>query len=110
MSASQITVGDPSADRAEVELLLEMGCSSVLMVPLFARGEPIGLLEAFSEDHQPFSRQRIGIARTIAHQLAIMLQADADRWTSATTAEQQDDVAAAPAEQAVHRPGMAAEG
>lgn len=108
--AAQITVGDPSADRAEVELLLEMGCSSVLMVPLFARGEPIGLLEAFSEDHQPFSRQRIGIARTIAHQLAIMLQADADRWTSATTAEQQDDVAAAPAEQAVHRPGMAAEG
>lgn len=87
--AAQITVGDPASDPAETELLRTLGYNAVLMVPLYARGEPIGLLEAFTDDAQPFSRQRIGIARTIAHQLAIMLQADEDRWRAVTTEPQE---------------------
>ena len=88
--AAQITVGDPASDPAETELLQALGYNAVLMVPLFARGAPIGLLEAFTDDDRPFSRQRIGIARTIAHQLAIMLQADEDRWRRATTEPEQE--------------------
>lgn len=86
--AAQVVVGDPAGDPDELELLRQLGCNSVLMVPLFSRGVAIGLLEAFSHDDRPFSRQRIGIARTIAHQLALMLQSAQDRW--ATTADRDE--------------------
>ena len=92
--AAQVTVGDPSSDPAETALLRELGFTTMLMLPLLARGKPIGLLEAFSDDDRPFSRQRIGIARTIAHQLAIMLQADSDRWRSVTDGTPQTDTRA----------------
>ena len=103
--AAQVMLDDDAADPAELDVLRAMDCSSVLIVPLFARDGPIGLLEAFSDEEAPFSRQRIGIARTIAHQLAIMLQADQDRWASATG--EQRSAAPAPA---ARRPGLAADG
>lgn len=100
--AAQVLVTDPGSDPTEVDLLRDLGLNSVLMVPLLARGVAIGLLEAFSAQDEPFSRQRIGIARTIAHQLAIMIQAEDDRWSAATDAPaaKQSTQAPPPAEHA----------
>ena len=46
--AVQVLVGDPEADRREVELLLSLGLRSLLMVPVVSRGESLGIVEAYS--------------------------------------------------------------
>ena len=92
--AAIVSRADPSADPAEAALLEELGAESGLMVPLIALGEPVGLLEVFTADDGPFSRERITIARTIAHQLAMMMQAAEDRWSAAATQPQRAHAAA----------------
>ncbi len=68
--AFQVMVGDPRSDPNEVELLLEFGCRSLLMVPVILRGETVGLLEAFSGAERPWTRSEINRARIIANQFA----------------------------------------
>ncbi len=51
--AAQVLVGDPEADRAEVELLLSLGHRSLLIVPVVSRGESLGIVEAYSRASGP---------------------------------------------------------
>jgi diguanylate cyclase (GGDEF)-like protein/PAS domain S-box-containing protein len=71
--AAQVLASDPDADPAEVRLLQEMGYRSLLMVPLVAGAQSIGVLEANAAEERPWSRTQIHSARIIGYQLAHVL-------------------------------------
>jgi EAL domain-containing protein (putative c-di-GMP-specific phosphodiesterase class I) len=71
--ATQVIVGDPDADGAEVRFLLSQGYSSLLMVPIVLGGESLGIVEAMSEEHRSWARTEINRARIIANQLAAVI-------------------------------------
>lgn len=70
----QISVADPEADPAELEVLRGYGYRSVLMLPVSCAGRAIGLFEAFSASGRPFSRFEVGRARIIALQVGATLE------------------------------------
>src|SRR4051794_22298578 len=71
--AEQVLASDPEADPAEVRLLTEMGYRSLLMVPLLAGAQSIGVLEACAVEERPWSRTQIHSARILGYQLAHVL-------------------------------------
>ncbi|HEY7151837.1 MAG TPA: EAL domain-containing protein [Solirubrobacterales bacterium] len=73
--AAQVLVGDPEADPQEVELLLSLGLRSLLIVPVVAQGETLGIVEAYSEAERPWTRTQINRARIISNQFGSMMQA-----------------------------------
>jgi diguanylate cyclase (GGDEF)-like protein len=79
--AVQVFVGDPDADPREVELLLQFGQRSLLMVPVVAAGRSLGVLEIYRHAERPWSRAEVNRARVIANQFAAVIGAfvDAER-------------------------------
>ncbi len=73
--AVQVLVGDPEADRREVELLLSLGLRSLLIVPVVSRGESLGIVEAFSRFDRPWTRTQINRARIISNQFGSVILA-----------------------------------
>lgn len=73
--AAQVLAGDPTADPAEQTLLRELGHGSALLVPVVARGQTIGLLEAYSRAARTWTRVEITRARTIAHIVGLAMRA-----------------------------------
>ena len=73
--AVQVLVGDPEADRREVELLLSLGLRSLLMVPVISRGECLGIVEAYSKLERPWTRTQINHARIISNQFGSVILA-----------------------------------
>jgi diguanylate cyclase (GGDEF)-like protein/PAS domain S-box-containing protein len=71
--AAQVLASDPTADPAEVRLLIELGYRSLLMVPLLAGARSIGVLEASAIDERPWTRTQIHSARIMGYQLAHVL-------------------------------------
>ncbi len=70
-----VNVDDPEADPAEVAELRREGDRSLLMVPLVAHGDSIGLLEvADQERSRTYSRQELRLARAIAGQAAVAIR------------------------------------
>jgi diguanylate cyclase (GGDEF)-like protein len=65
---------DPDADKAEVALLRSEGMRGLLMLPLIANGEAIGLVELTSVDKPTEDPGRITLARTMAHEAAMALE------------------------------------
>jgi diguanylate cyclase (GGDEF)-like protein len=72
--AVQVLVGDPDADRAEVELMLSLGYRSLLIVPVIHRGETVGLLEALSAQERPWTRTEINRARIVSNQFGSAIE------------------------------------
>ena len=73
--AVQVLVGDPEADRREVELMLSLGHRSLLIVPVVSRGESLGIVEAYSKFERPWTRTQINHARIISNQFASVILA-----------------------------------
>ncbi len=73
--AVQVLVGDPEADRREVELLLTLGHRSLLIVPVVSRGESLGIVEAYSDAERPWTRTEINRARIISNQFGSVILA-----------------------------------
>jgi len=67
-------VGDPQADRHEVELMFSLGYRTLLMVPVVHRGESLGIVEAMCHEERPWTRTEMNRARIIANQLASVIQ------------------------------------
>jgi diguanylate cyclase (GGDEF)-like protein len=65
---------EPSADPAEVALLVEDGKQALVMLPLVASGESIGLVELMSAQSIDLDEDRLSLARTIANEAAIALE------------------------------------
>jgi EAL domain-containing protein (putative c-di-GMP-specific phosphodiesterase class I) len=61
-----ISVYDAESAPDEVVVLRDLGFRSVLAVPMWAAGRPMGLLELFREDNEPWTRAHVRVARTAA--------------------------------------------
>ena len=71
---SVIDAESPDADPAEVELLRRDGMRGLVMLPLVAKGEAIGLVELTSRGRPTSDASHITIARTMAHEAAMALE------------------------------------
>lgn len=85
----QTRVSDPGADERQVALMQELGIQSLLVLPLIARGEVIGLVELHEmRGERPFSAREVELAQALANQAAVaMLNAQLYRATEARAAE-----------------------
>ena len=69
-----VDVEDPAADAAEVALLREEGNGGLLMLPLIAKDQGIGLVELTFEGRPATDVGLITLARTMAHEAAMALE------------------------------------
>jgi diguanylate cyclase (GGDEF)-like protein len=69
-----IDADDPHADRAEVELMAVDGYRTLIMVPLVAKGQSIGVVELLSKDTVVPDESHLELARTMANEAAIALE------------------------------------
>jgi diguanylate cyclase (GGDEF)-like protein len=72
--AVTVDVDDPAADAAEVALLRADGDKAVVMLPLVAKGQSIGLVEIISSTSTRLDETRIEFARTMANEAAMALE------------------------------------
>ena len=69
-----VAVDDPNADPAEVALLKQMGAQTLLMLPLVARDEVVGLMELYSDvPGYRFTTDHIRLAQTLADQAGVAI-------------------------------------
>jgi diguanylate cyclase (GGDEF)-like protein len=66
-----VDADNPEADPAEVAYLREIGHRTLVMVPLVARGESIGIVELFSPRARAFSDREIDLAQVLAREAAV---------------------------------------
>jgi diguanylate cyclase (GGDEF)-like protein len=69
-----IDADDPLADAAEVTLMRRDGNRMLVMLPLLAKGQAIGLVELFSKNLVRWDAQRLELARTMANEAAMALE------------------------------------
>jgi diguanylate cyclase (GGDEF)-like protein len=69
-----VDAADPAADPAEVALLVAAGNRTLVMLPLVASGESIGLVELFSTHPIELDEDRLSLSRTIANEASIALE------------------------------------
>ena len=69
-----IDADDPGADHAEVVLLRRDGIRMLVMLPLVAKGQAIGLVELFSRSFVSWDAQQLEVARTMANEAAMALE------------------------------------
>jgi diguanylate cyclase (GGDEF)-like protein len=69
-----IDADDRHADPAEVQLLKRDGNRVLVMLPLVAKGQAIGLVELFSRTEVRWDPQRLEVARTMANEAAMALE------------------------------------
>jgi diguanylate cyclase (GGDEF)-like protein len=69
-----IDAEDPLADPAEVALLAPAGNRTLIMVPLVAKGQSIGLVELISKAAVVIDPERLELARTMANEAAMALE------------------------------------
>ncbi|MGB9722649.1 MAG: GAF domain-containing protein [Chloroflexia bacterium] len=69
-----VQADDPSADPAERALMAKTGVRSLLMLPLQAYGQVIGLVELASSYRRDFGPREIRLARALADQAAIAIE------------------------------------
>lgn len=67
----QIRRNDPQADPEELRLLAEVGLGGVLIVPVVHEGEPVGLLEIFTEDPRHWTRAELQLIRVAEGLVAV---------------------------------------
>ena len=72
--AVQVMIGDPEAERTEVELLLALGYGSLLLVPIVRAGESVGVIEAYCRAERAWARTDINRARIISNQFAPLIE------------------------------------
>ncbi len=70
----QVRVSDPEADPAERDLLVRRGHASLLMLPLVARGETIGLMEVIDVRDREFDAFDVDFCRAICDVFATALR------------------------------------
>ncbi|HEV8280829.1 MAG TPA: sensor domain-containing diguanylate cyclase [Candidatus Limnocylindrales bacterium] len=69
-----IDADDPGADPAETALLRKDGNRILVMLPLVAKGQAIGLVELFSKTEVRWDAQHLELARTMSNEAAMALE------------------------------------
>ncbi len=72
-AAMELDADDPAADPAEAELLRRDGHRGLVMIPLVAKGEAIGLIELFARHPFGLDGRRLELARAMANEAAMAL-------------------------------------
>jgi diguanylate cyclase (GGDEF)-like protein len=70
----RVDVEDSAADPAETKLLRDAGNRSLVMLPLVASGETIGLVELFGRELIALDEERLSLVRTIANEASMALE------------------------------------
>jgi diguanylate cyclase (GGDEF)-like protein len=68
-----VSVTDPSADPAEVAYLRSIGQSSMMMIPLVARGRTLGIVELTTMRANAFAPSQVALARMLADDASMAL-------------------------------------
>jgi PAS domain S-box-containing protein len=69
-----VAVDDPNADPAKVALLKQMGAQTLLMLPLVARDQVVGLMELYRDvPGYRFTASHIRLAQTLADQAGVAI-------------------------------------
>jgi PAS domain S-box-containing protein len=69
-----VAVDDPNTDPAEAALLKQMGAQTLLMLPLVARDQVVGLMELYSDvPGYRFTAAHIRLAQTLADQAGVAI-------------------------------------
>jgi len=71
--AVEVDVDDPTADGAEVLLLRRDDHHAVVMLPLVAKGETLGLVELIADTSINLDERRLDLARMMANEAAMAL-------------------------------------
>jgi diguanylate cyclase (GGDEF)-like protein len=71
---SVVDADDPDADPAEAALLRDEGMRGLIMLPLIAKGDAIGLVELTFRGRPTDDPARITLVRTMAHEAAMALE------------------------------------
>jgi EAL domain-containing protein (putative c-di-GMP-specific phosphodiesterase class I) len=66
----EVHVDDPGSDPAERQVLHRLGHASLLLVPLIAAGEPIGILELAHRTHRRWTSHDVAHARGLAEHVS----------------------------------------
>jgi EAL domain-containing protein (putative c-di-GMP-specific phosphodiesterase class I) len=61
-----VRTADTAAAPDEAVVLADLGFRAALLVPLRAAGQPVGMLEIFRQDDEPWTRAQIRTARSVA--------------------------------------------
>jgi two-component system cell cycle response regulator len=69
-----IDTEDPNADPAEVKLLVRDGHRMLVIMPLIAKGQSIGIVELMSRAPVQWTDERLELARTMANEAAMALE------------------------------------
>jgi diguanylate cyclase (GGDEF)-like protein len=69
-----VDADDPGGDPAEIELLRRDGMRGLVMLPLIAKGQAIGLIELVSVGPPTTESGRLTLATTMAHEAAMALE------------------------------------
>jgi diguanylate cyclase (GGDEF)-like protein len=69
-----VDIDDPAGDPAEIALLRKEGNHALVMMPLVAKGQSIGLVELISASPLRLDESRIAFARTMANEAAMALE------------------------------------
>ncbi len=72
--AVSVMADDPTADPAEVRFMREQGYGSLLMLPLVAKGQAIGLVELYAVSRVRLDVGALELARTMANEAAMALE------------------------------------
>lgn len=72
--AVHVEADDPGADAAELELLRREGSRSLVMLPLVAKGQSIGIVEMTTRTQLRLDAARLEFARTMANEAAMALE------------------------------------
>jgi len=68
-----VNVDDDTCDPAEVAYLRSIDMSSMVMMPLIARGQAIGTIELYATGDLPLDERRLRLARTLTDEAAMAL-------------------------------------
>jgi diguanylate cyclase (GGDEF)-like protein len=69
-----VDVGDPQADAAERARLGVLGRKVMLLFPLVAHSEPVGIAELTSTKSRSIDERRLALARTLAFEAAMAIE------------------------------------
>ena len=69
-----IDAADEQADPIEQDRLRALGRDVMLLLPLVAHGEPVGVAELTATGHRPLDERRLALARTLAFEAAMAIE------------------------------------
>jgi diguanylate cyclase (GGDEF)-like protein len=73
--AAQVRMDDPEGDKAERELLKDLGVTTLLMLPLVTEGKVIGLAEIMDyKNSRIFSNEEIALAYLLLNQVSVLIE------------------------------------